>query len=359
MFQHLQILELASVLAGPSVGLFFAELGAKVIKVENAKTGGDITRKWKLPSESPHPDQLSAYYCSINWQKEVILADFTLAEDRQKIYDMVKNSDVVIVNFKHGADKKLGMDYPTLQQINPQLIYAQLTAFGVESKRTAFDVVLQAESGFMYMNGNPKTPPVKMPVALIDLLAAHQLKEGILVALLQRQQTQRGCLVQTSLMESAIAALANQATNWLMGKHIPQRMGTLHPNIAPYGEMFTTKEDKYIVLAVGNNQQFENLCAILQVQNITKDTRFKTNAKRVKHRKILQEILAPLILQFNRSDLLQRLEENQVPAGAIRNMQEVFELPIAQNMLLEEKTTTGQLTKRVKTVTFQLKDSIK
>jgi len=355
MFQNLQILELSSVLAGPSVGLFFAELGAKVIKVENSRTGGDITRKWKLASENKDEKQLSAYYCSANWKKEVLFADFTKAEDRQKIYDLVKTSDIVIANFKHEADKKLGMDYDTLKNFNRQLIYAQLTAFGADSKRTAFDVVLQAESGFMYMNGNPESTPVKMPVALIDLLAAHQLKEGILVALLQRQQTQKGALVQASLMESAIAALANQATNWLMAGHIPQRMGTLHPNIAPYGEMFQTKDDKHLVLAVGNDKQFKNLCQVLQIDDLTKDPRFENNAARVIHRKALQTILQEPIAANLRDDLLLQLEAHEVPAGAVRNMQEVFELPIAQEMILKETMPNGQLTQRVKTVTFEVK----
>lgn len=356
MFKNLQILELASVLAGPSVGMFFAELGAKVIKVENAQTNGDVTRKWKLPSENPNSDHLSAYYCSVNWQKEVVFADFNKAEDRQKIYDLVKKSDIVIANFKHGADKKLGMDYLTLKTLNPQLIYAQLTAFGAESKRTAYDVVLQAESGFMYMNGNPENPPAKMPVALIDLLAAHQLKEGVLVALLQRQETKKGCLVTASLMESAIAALANQSTNWLMGKHIPQRMGTLHPNIAPYGEMFTSQDDKLIVLAVGNDKQFAALCQVLQNEALKSDPRFQTNALRVQNRQALQVLLQPLIAAFSRADLLQHLETHQVPAGAVRNMEEVFEVPMAKEMILEETRENGQVTKRVRTVVFEVKE---
>lgn len=356
MFQNLQVLELASVLAGPSVGMFFAELGAKVIKVENARTGGDVTRKWKLPSENFNPDYLSAYYCSVNWKKEVVFADFNKAEDRQKIYNLVKTSDIVIANFKHGADAKLGMDYATLKAFNPQLIYAQLTAFGAESKRTAFDVVLQAESGFMYMNGHPESPPAKMPVALIDLLAAHQLKEGILVALLQRQQTQKGCLVTASLMESAIAALANQATNWLMGSHIPQRMGTLHPNIAPYGEMFETKDDKLLVLAVGNDKQFAALCRVLQNEALTKDARFENNALRVQNRQALQSLLQPLIAAYHRADLLLQLEANQVPAGAVRNMEEVFELPMAEQMVLKETRENGQVTKRVRTMVFTIEN---
>ena len=267
LFKNLKVVELASVLAGPAVGMFFAELGAEVIKIENATTGGDVTRKWKLPTESPNASQ-SAYYSSVNWNKQTIFADLTTETDQTKIHDLIKTADIIISNFNHQSAQKLKMDYDTLQKINPKLIFAQLTAYGENDDTPAFDVVLQAEAGFMYMNGEAEREAVKMPVALIDLLAAHQLKEGILVALLQRQQTGKGSFVTASLVESAISSLANQATNWLMGNHIPQRMGTMHPNIAPYGDVFYTADDKPIVLAVGTERQFENLCAVLNISEI-------------------------------------------------------------------------------------------
>lgn len=353
-FKDLKVIELASVLAGPAVGMFFAELGAQVIKIENKPTGGDVTRRWKLPQEDSTAPT-SAYYCSVNWHKEVHLLDLTQVEDQQRVQDWLRDADVVISNFKTSSAQKLGMDYETVKKLNPKIIYAQLTAFGEEEERPAFDVVLQAEAGFLYMTGEPEGNPVKMPIALIDLLAAHQLKEGILVALLHRERSGEGSFVTTSLLESAISSLANQATNWLMVGHIPQRMGTQHPNIAPYGDIFYTQDEKLIVLAVGTERQFQQLCHVLQVQNLATDSRFATNAERVRHRVALRDVLTPVIQQFNRTELLEQLNQYGVPAASIRTLPEVFELPQAQQMILEEQLPDGFLSKRVQTVAFSVK----
>ncbi|OWY18199.1 CoA transferase [Sphingobacteriales bacterium UPWRP_1] len=355
MFSNLTVVELASVLAGPAVGMFFAEMGARVVKVENKYAGGDITRTWKLPVESP--DALSAYYCSVNWQKEIIFADLLHLPDRQTVYQLLQTADVVITNFKHGDDIKFDMDYETLKQINPKLIYGQITAFGTQSDRVGFDVILQAESGFMYMTGTPESGPLKMPVALIDLLAAHQLKEGILAALWQREKTGLGCRVHVSLFDAAVASLANQATNWLMCGHVPQPMGTLHPNIAPYGEVFTTADAQGIVLAVGSDKQFAALCRALKLPHLATDVRFAQNVERVKNRHELYKLLMPAFAAHPRQALLQQLLAAQVPAGAIRTMPQVFELPEAQNLLLHQTTPQGQPTTRVKTTVFTLSDT--
>lgn len=355
VFKDLKVIELASVLAGPAIGLFFAELGAKVIKIENATTGGDVTRRWKLPTENPDTSQ-SAYYASVNWNKEVIFADLTTATDQNRIHQLVKSADIVISNFNNKSAQKLKMDYETLKSMNPKLIFAQLTAFGENDDTPAFDVVLQAEAGFLYMTGEPEREPVKMPVALIDLLAAHQLKEGILVALLQRERTGKGSYITASLVESAIASLANQATNWLMGNHIPQRMGTMHPNIAPYGDVFYTNDDKPIVLAVGTERQFINLCEVLHLTQLTNNQDFKTNTARVKNRENLKSILAKAIKKYNRKEILNQLKSKKVPVGSIRNMKEVFELDAAQKMILKEKLEDGTVTERVRTVVFELYD---
>lgn len=355
IFKNIRVVELASVLAGPAVGMFFSELGAKVIKVENATTKGDVTRRWKLPTEAPDSPQ-SAYYSAVNWQKEVIFADLTNASEQNRIHQLIATADIVISNFNHKSAQKLKMDYETLRAINPKLIFAQLTAFGENDDTPAFDVVLQAEAGYLFMTGEPNREPVKMPVALIDLLAAHQLKEGILVALLQRATTGKGSYVTTSLVESALASLANQATNWLMGHHIPQRMGTMHPNIAPYGDVFYTKDDKPIVLAVGTERQFRNLCEVLNLANLFTDKKYESNAVRVQNRGDLKSILAEAIQKYNRKELLQALKSNKVPVGSIRNMQEVFELDIAKQMILKETLADGTITERLKTVVFEVRE---
>jgi len=357
-FKDLKVVELASVLAGPAVGMFFAELGAKVIKIENKKTGGDVTRRWRLPNENPK-DEFSAYYCSVNFNKEILLLDLSDAHDQSLALSEIKSADIVISNFKHSSAKKLGLDYETIQKINPTLIFAHLSGYGEKDNRPAFDVVLQAEAGFLFMCGEPNRDPVKMPVALIDILAAHQLKEGILIGLLNRYKTGKGCFISTSLLESAIASLANQATNYLMAKHIPQRMGSQHPNIAPYGDIFYTKDEKPLVLAIGTEKQFRGLCQVFNKEELITHDLYKTNALRVKNRDTLRAILLPLFQRINRKELLQRFNAQSVPAGGIRDMQEVFSIPKAQEMILENKMPNGQLAKRVKTVAFKMRDIIK
>lgn len=354
IFKDLVVVELASVLAGPAVGMFFAELGAKVIKVENKTTKGDVTRKWKLPSEAENAS-ISAYYSSVNYHKEVFFADLKDEADKSKVLSLIETADIVISNYRPTSAAKMGMDYKTLTTLNPRLIYAELTGFGAEGSRPAFDVVLQAEAGYLYMCGEPDGNPVKMPVALIDILAAHQLKEGILVALLQRAKTGKSVFVTTSLLEAAVASLANQATNWLMGGHIPQPMGTMHPNIAPYGDIFYCSDDRPLITAIGTEKQFQSLCKCLNVPELYSIDKFENNKNRVKNRAELKDKLIPLFKQKTRDHWLMLLHKNSVPVGSIRNMKEVFEQEKAQEMILEE-VIENVPTKRVKTVAFQIKE---
>ena len=350
---NLKVVELASVLAGPAVGMFFAELGAQVIKIENKTTGGDVTRSWKLPSEDPEAEG-SAYFYSVNYHKEYLLLDLQSLTDREKVYDILRGCDIVISNFKKSSAVKLGMDYETVKKLNPTVIYGQIYGLNEEDDTPAFDVVLQAEAGFMYITGERGRKALKMPIAMVDLLAAHQLKEGILIALLERTRTQKGAFVSTSLYEAAVASLANQATNWLMAGQIPQRIGSEHPNIAPYGDVFTTLDNKEIVLACGTEKQWQNLCKVLGIEKQIVDKRFETNALRVKNRPQLVEILRGCIKGYKQDNLLEILRAAQIPAGGIRNMQEVFETAAAQNMILTEPLTETAVTKRVKTVAFKI-----
>lgn len=353
-FESLKVLELAGVLAGPSVGMFFSELGAKVIKVENRKTGGDVTRSWKLPSENTDAS-VSAYFSSVNFQKKYLSADYTDDADKATVINLLKESDIVIANFKKGDAEKFGLDYPSLKKINSRLIYAEISGFGEGSDRVAYDLILQAESGFMSMNGTENSGPVKMPVALIDLIAGHQLKEGILVALLQRQQTGKGCRVHVSLLESALASLANQASNWLMGGHIPQPIGSKHPNIAPYGELFKTADNRLVTLAVGSDKQFQKVCAILHLPELSKDISFSSNQQRVKNRAALEKILAEKIVKFTSAEILNKMHGLFIPAALIKSMNEVFETEAAKNLIREE-IIDGILTRRVTGNVFRISD---
>jgi crotonobetainyl-CoA:carnitine CoA-transferase CaiB-like acyl-CoA transferase len=352
LFADLKVVELAGVLAGPAVGMFFAELGATVLKVENPSNNGDVTRSWRLESESQNTQ--SAYYSSVNSHKTIIWADLKKADDLEIVLHHIASADVVISNFKPSSAKKLGLDAIALRKKFPKLIYAQISGYGIDDETPAFDVVLQAEAGFMYINGEADGVPLKMPIALIDVLAAHQLKEAILVALLQRSKTGLGSIAHISLYNAALSSLANQATNYLMGREIPQRMGSLHPNIAPYGETFYTNDRKAIVLAVGNDKQFSSLCKCLNLENVADFNLFKSNSLRVQNRRGLGEILAEAFSKFDSITLLKELKNNNVPCGDIRSMDEVLDNETAQKLILSETLKDGQITKRMATAVFDI-----
>lgn len=354
IFKDLKVVELANVLAGPAVGMFFAELGASVTKIENKSTNGDVTRSWKLPTENSDAKS-SAYYASVNWNKTSLFLDLKNEFEKEKTLDLIKEADIVITNYKKGDAEKLGMDYENLKKINSKLIYAHLSGFGEDSSRTAFDIVLQAETGFMFMNGTAQSGPIKMPVALIDILAAHQLKEGILVALINRMQTGKGSKVSASLYDSAIASLANQATNWLMATHNPQPIGSLHPNIAPYGELFSTSDKQLIVLAIGNDKQFKQLCKVLNIESLLEDGQFTSNSIRVQNRIQLFEILAAEIKKQNSTNLMNTFIQHDIPAGKIKSIEEVFTEENAKNLTLQENDSFGTNSTRVKSAIFTIK----
>lgn len=349
MLKDLTVIDLSSVLAGPSVGTFFAELGARVIKVEHPKHH-DVTRTWKLPSEDPNSD-ISAYFSSVNYKKEYIYLDLLDESDHEVLDDLVRNADIVLMNFKMGDDVKLHITPNELHAINPQLIIGKITGYGDDNDRVAYDLILQAESGFMSMNGTPESGPVKMPLAFIDMLAGHQLKQGLLVALLEREQEKVGKVVSVSLYDAAICSLSNQGSNYLMAGHVPQRIGSLHPNISPYGEIFTTKDNKLVTFAIGSDTHFMKLCKILACEELVTDERFSSNQKRVKNRGELFVLLQKAINTISSHELLAACNPVHVPAGLIRSLDEVFEDEEAQSLVREE-VINGVPTKRVSSIAF-------
>lgn len=348
--KNLKVIELSSVLAGPLVGTFFAELGAKVIKVEHKKTGGDVTRTWRLSDESPD-NTVSAYYASANYGKECLFLDYSLNDDYQLLTELIKSADIVLVNFKPGDAEKFNLTYQDLKMLKPDLIYAAITGFGDDDLRVAYDVVLQAETGFMAMNGEEGGLPLKMPLAMIDILAAHQLKEGILCALIERQFSGKGAHVKVSLFDAAVSSLANQAANFLMNNHIPRAIGSLHPNIAPYGELFQTADGHYIVLAVGSDKQFAQLCNAIDAQELLNDSKFVNNPQRVINRKELEAHLKPYFGRKSVAELEALLLQYAVPFGRVRNLKEVFELHKAK-ALIRRHVIEGQECITVKTICF-------
>ena len=355
-FKGLKVIELATVLAGPTVGMFFAELGAEVIKVENPRRGGDITRKWKLGSEDVEKNY-SAYFCSVNWGKQHIFVDLKTEKGQNQVHDLMKDADIALTNFRSGDDLKLRMDSVSLHAINPNLIIGKITGYGDEISRPAFDVVLQAEAGYMFMNGQRGSDPSKMPVAMIDVLAAHQLKEALLIALLKKERHGLGGVVSVSLFDAAISALTNQASNWLMAGHTPQQMGSLHPNIAPYGEILVCADGSRIVLAIGSAGQFAGLCSVLDLPELVSDQRFESEQARVQNRKKLSELLSAKASKRNGQDLLTQFIIEGVPAGEIRNMEQVFEQEAAKRMIKEEVLSDGTISKRVSDIAFKIWDT--
>lgn len=319
-----RVVELASVLAGPSVGMFLAELGAEVVKVEHPAIGGDVTRSWRLRCEDP-ADGRSSYFNAINWGKRTEALDAKKEGDRQRLLGLIREADIVVVSFKPGDAKKLGLDWEHLRGENPKLIYAAITGYGDDDPRTAYDALLQAETGFMHLNREPGGTPLKMPVALIDVLAAHHLKQLILVAWIQRLQTGEGCKVDVSLFEAAVSSLVNQAGAWLYAGSEPQPLGSEHPHIYPYGGSFATGDGRTLVLAVGSDAQFRALCHVLDCESVATREAFATNPARSGNRETLRTLLAA---QFQKEtdaeQLLGRLHTAKVPAAMIRGISEAL-----------------------------------
>ncbi|WP_257883313.1 CaiB/BaiF CoA-transferase family protein [Hymenobacter sp. DG01] len=328
----LQVLELASVLAGPQVGQFLAELGAEVLKIE--APAGDVTRTWRTPAEAPGTT-VSAYFSCANWGKRSQIIDLTTPTGRAEVHRLAASADIILASYKPGDAEKLQVDYATLSGLNPRLIYGHITGYGPAANRAGYDAVLQAETGFMHLNAaGPGQEPQKMPVALVDLLTAHQLKEGLLTALYQRERTGRGALVQVSLLDSALASLANQAATYLVTGHDPQPLGSGHPSIVPYGTVYTAADGVRLLLAVGADRQFQQLCAVLDRPEWATDARFQTNTNRVAHRAILEELLHQRIAEVTGAELLAELERRLVPAGAVRSVGEALRHEAAAPMLL-------------------------
>lgn len=320
IFKDLIVLELANVLAGPTVGQFFAECGATVIKVENPLTKGDVTRSWRTSGEDAE-EGMSAYFATANWGKKSIALNLAQPQDLALLRKLMAKAQIVLSSYKPGDAAKWGLDFASVKEVNPHIIYGAITGFN-HSQKVAYDAIVQAESGFMFMNGQPTGEATKMPVALIDLLAAHQLKEGLLLALWQQQAQKQAVEVRVSLMDAALAALANQSSNWLNAQHEPQRMGNEHPNIAPYGNVYQTADEKGFMLTVSTNKQFKALRVLLKLPD---DPAFATNALRVQNRHTLHQLLQKAIGQIKGEALTEGCLAAHIPFGEIKPVSAALE----------------------------------
>lgn len=351
MFEKLKIIDLSTVLAGPSVASFFAELGCSVIKIENKKKP-DVTRSWYFNGEQK--SNVSAYFSSINYKKEYQKLDLSAPDDHEFFLQQLKTADILVSNFKFGDEEKLNLTDDFLRSIQPNLIIGKISGFGSESDRVAYDLILQAETGFMSINGTSESGPLKMPVALIDVLAAHHLKEGLLLALIERMESGCAKTVEVSLYDAAICSLVNQASNYLMSGLVPQRMGSLHPNIAPYGELFKTFDQRTITFAVGNNDHFIKLCRYLGLDLLPNDSRFSDNQQRVKNRISLFELIAGRVSLLSAEEISIAMRKENVPYGLIKNIDEVLNSEWATKMIKTERIEET-LTKRMSQIAFKWK----
>lgn len=333
----IKVLDLSRVLAGPSCTQILADLGAEVIKVERPLIG-DETRHWTPPcfegdsgsNSDSEPESISAYYATINRNKRSITVDISKPEGQAIIKKLVLLSDVLVENFKVGGLKKYGLDYESLRQLNPKLIYASLTGFGQngpEAHKPGYDFISQGLSGLMSLTGPADGPPQKIGVPVVDLFSGLQLTIGIQAALLARQQCGEGQLVDVALFDSALSMLANYGMNYLALGVAPKRLGNAHPSICPY-QVFETADGKHFILACGNDRQFANVCEILQLK-LHEDPNYSTNPQRVLNRVPLTEILQREFSKKDRDQWLQLLQSVNVPCGSINDVSEALNLPQA------------------------------
>ena len=323
----IKVIDLSRVLAGPSCTQVLADLGADVIKVERPHIG-DETRHWAPPVFS---DDTSAYYATINRNKKSLTVDITTLTGQTIIKQLIAESDILVENFKVGGLKKYGLDYDSLKQDHPRLIYASLTGFGQtgpDAARPGYDYIIQGLSGLMSITGPSDGEPHKVGVAVVDLFAGLQLTIGIQAALLARQHTGTGQHVDVALLDSALSMLANVGMNHLASDKIPPRLGNQHPNIVPY-QVFAGEGEQHFILACGNDRQFAKLCDVLAVDWHT-DERFATNPQRVANRELLCGELTQQFAKQPRTYWLEVLDQAGIPCGAIHNVAEALAMPQAQ-----------------------------
>ncbi len=332
----IKVIELARILAGPWAGQTLADLGADVIKVEAPE--GDDTRRWGPPFIDRDGDRSAAYFHATNRGKRSIICDFRTAEGQDVVRKLIADADVVIENFKVGGLAKYGLDWPSLQAINPRLIYCSITGFGQTgpyAHRAGYDFIIQGMAGVMSVTGEKGGQPQKVGVAVTDVFTGVYAATAILAALVQRAVTGRGQQIDMALMDVATAIMANQNMNYLTTGKAPAKMGNAHPNLAPYAVFDCA--DGWIILATGNDGQYRKLCAILGLDPLADHPDYLTNADRVRNREPLTDAITAATVTWTKADLLQACEDHGVPAGPINNLAEVFADPqvIARKMQLD------------------------
>lgn len=322
----LKVIEIARILAGPWAGQTLADLGAEVTKIESPD--GDDTRQWGPPFIEREGDTSAAYFHGTNRGKDSLCVDFKAPDQLDHLKQMIQQADVVIENFKVGGLEKFGLDYKSLSQLNPKLIYCSITGFGQTgpyAHRAGYDFMIQGMSGIMDITGEPDGKPTKVGVAFADVFTGLYSVIAIQAALLQRAHTGKGQHIDMALFDCMVAAQANQNMNYLATGTAPSRMGNSHPNLVPYQEFPVS--DGFIIIATGNDRQFHNLCAILGQGDWATDARFTHNKDRLEHRHLLVGMIAQETSKWTRADLLAALERASVPAGPINTIEDALNDP--------------------------------
>ena len=334
---HLRVLDLSRVLAGPWAGQILADLGAEVIKVERPGNGDD-TRAWGPPFLKDAYGESTgeaAYYLSANRNKQSVTIDFTKPEGQRLVRELAAKSDILIENFKVGGLEAYGLDYASLKALNPRLIYCSITGFGQTgpyAKRAGYDFMIQGLGGLMSLTGRPEgdegAGPVKVGVALTDILTGLYSTVAILAALAHRQQGGAGQHIDMALLDVQVACLANQAMNYLTTGVSPQRLGNAHPNIVPYQDFPTADGD--FILTVGNDNQFRKFAEVAGRPEWGDDPRFVSNKQRVANRAVLVPLIRQATVFKTTAEWVSQLEAVGVPCGPINDLAQVFADPQVQ-----------------------------
>jgi crotonobetainyl-CoA:carnitine CoA-transferase CaiB-like acyl-CoA transferase len=332
----LKVVELARILAGPWAGQILADLGAEVIKVEAPE--GDDTRRWGPPFIERDGDRSAAYFHACNRGKQSVIADFRTPEGQAFVRNLVREADILIENFKVGGLAKYGLDYDSLRQVNPGLIYCSITGFGQDgpyAKRAGYDYIIQGMGGLMSVTGDPDGQPQKVGVAVADIFTGVYASTAILAAVHQRAQTGVGQQIDMSLLDVTTGTMANQAMNYLATGKAPGRIGNAHQNLVPYAVFDCA--DGWVILATGNDAQYQRLCGVLGLPDLAHAPAYLTNADRIANRSKLTRLLTEATLRFSKADLLAACEAEGVPAGPINDLAEVFADPqvVARRMQID------------------------
>ena len=339
--QGIRVLDLSRVLAGPYCTMVLGDLGADVIKVEPPE--GDETRGWGPPFAGGE----SAYYLCVNRNKRGIVINLKTDEGKKKLRDLALRSDVLVENFRPGTLNKFGLDYETLHELNPKLIYCSITGFGQTGPmrdKPGYDFMIQALGGLMSITGEPEGEPMKTGVAVVDLFAGQNAVIAILAALQARTLTGRGQQLDIALFDSQLGWLANVASNYLISGKLPKRHGNAHPNIVPYQSFQAS--DGWFAIAVGNDRQFVRLCEVIGELELANDERFAKNSARVQNREELIGLLKSIFVTRRVREWLSALDEAKIPCGPINTFEQVFSMPQVQEreMLVKmDHPTIGEL----------------